>query len=120
MQKLINIRSLIGFTSLASIVLVALNLRIPILFVGAYLFFCIASFSFYAFDKFAAKCGWRRIPERNLLIADLLGGWAGGLIAQGIFRHKTKKRSFLMRFYASIAINLVSMAYIAEPLNTMQ
>lgn len=48
----------------------------------------------FAWDKLMAKFGWRRIPERTLLLMNLLGGFVGGWIGQFLFRHKTRKWVF--------------------------
>jgi uncharacterized membrane protein YsdA (DUF1294 family) len=35
----------------------------------------------------------------------LAGGWPGALIAQRLLRHKTKKQSFQVVFWATVALN---------------
>ncbi|TWT97482.1 DUF1294 domain-containing protein [Neorhodopirellula pilleata] len=50
----------------------------------------------------------RRISERTLLLASLLGGWPGGWWASRRFRHKTQKRSFRIRFVAVCMIHVVA------------
>ncbi|MNM87212.1 hypothetical protein D3C81_993870 [compost metagenome] len=37
----------------------------------------------------------------------LLGGWPGALLAQGLFHHKTSKRSFQRVFWATVVINIL-------------
>ena len=64
------------------------------------------SFILYGWDKSAAKQGKRRIPERRLLLSTLLGGWLGSLLAQGVFRHKTKKTSFKRKFFLCTLLNI--------------
>jgi uncharacterized membrane protein YsdA (DUF1294 family) len=49
----------------------------------------IATLALYGYDKHQATAGGTRIPE-----AALLGGSPGAVLAQGLFRHKTRKRSF--------------------------
>lgn len=61
----------------------------------------VVSASLYAVDKRRAVrnrsaqggAASRRIPERTLHLADLLGGWPGGLLARKTLRHKTDTRS---------------------------
>ena len=60
-----------------------------------YLLIVYAVMSFLAFilygaDKFKAKRGLWRIPERVLLGFALLGGAVGALVGMNLFRHKTK------------------------------
>lgn len=59
----------------------------------------------YFLDKRAARLRRRRIPEKTLLIAALLGGWPGGLIAGQWLRHKTQKASYRMAFAAASLVN---------------
>lgn len=60
----------------------------------AYLALGVVSIIVYWFDKRAAESGRWRVSERSLHIVDLIGGIAGGLVAQQLLRHKTSKRSF--------------------------
>ena len=51
-----------------------------------------------------------RIPERTLHLADLLGGWPGGLVARRVFRHKTDARAkagFVWTSRAIVAAHLL-------------
>jgi uncharacterized membrane protein YsdA (DUF1294 family) len=52
------------------------------------------SFGVYGFDKRAARRGDWRVTEASMHGIDLIGGIAGGLLGQLIFRHKTRKGSF--------------------------
>ena len=58
-----------------------------------YLILNIFAFVYFGSDKDKAKKGERRIPERNLLLAALLGPW-GALIGMYYFHHKTRKTRF--------------------------
>lgn len=60
----------------------------------AYLMLGAVSFAVYGFDKRAARRGDWRVSEASLHGIDLIGGIAGGLVAQLVFRHKTRKRRF--------------------------
>ena len=53
----------------------------------------------YWVDKRAAVRGAWRVPEINLHTLEFLGGWSGALLAQRLFRHKTKKRSYQTMFW---------------------
>jgi len=67
----------------------------------------IVAFYLYWKDKRAAVRGAWRVPERNLHIVELLGGWPGALLAQRWLRHKTKDRTFRIVFHAIIALHVV-------------
>ena len=54
----------------------------------------IINFLLFGYDKFQAKKGGWRIPERLLLTLSLLGGGVGGLAGMLVFRHKTRKTFF--------------------------
>ncbi len=53
----------------------------------------------FAFDKYCAIKDKNRVPERNLYLFSLIGGWFGGWVSMYLFRHKTNKTAFLIRFY---------------------
>lgn len=46
-----------------------------------------------------------RTPERTLHFLELLGGWPGGLIAQQVLRHKTRKLSYQLIFWSIVALH---------------
>ena len=48
----------------------------------------------YAWDKWRAKRGGRRVPEKTLHGLALLGGFAGAWAGMSLFRHKTQKPVF--------------------------
>lgn len=61
----------------------------------------IISFILYGLDKYKAIINKWRIPESVLLTISFLGGGIGSLLGMYIFRHKTKKKKFII-------INLIS------------
>jgi uncharacterized membrane protein YsdA (DUF1294 family) len=63
-------------------------------------------FVLYAVDKSAARGGRDRIPESTLLSLGFVGGWPGAIVAQQVFRHKTAKRTFRVRFWISVVANV--------------
>ena len=70
-------------------------------------------FVLYGVDKAAARAGRGRISESTLLSLGLVGGWPGAIVAQQVFRHKTSKRSFRVRFWLSVAANVGLWAWAA-------
>jgi uncharacterized membrane protein YsdA (DUF1294 family)/cold shock CspA family protein len=70
--------------------------RAPAWVLVAYLAFGVTSMGIYWFDKRAAQADRWRVSERSLHTIDLIGGIAGGLVAQQLLRHKTSKRSFAL------------------------
>lgn len=67
-----------------------------------YVFGSILSFWLYWADKNNALNARRRIPEKQLHLAELFGGWPGALVAQQVFRHKTRKASFQIVFWGIV------------------
>lgn len=68
---------------------------------------------FYLSDKAAAQRGHWRTPESTLHMIALFGGWPGALLAQGLFHHKTSKRSFQQVFWATVALNILGFIALA-------
>ena len=54
----------------------------------------VLSFALYQYDKQMAEAGAWRVSELHLHALDLAFGIPGGLLAQGILRHKSSKISF--------------------------
>lgn len=72
---------------------------------------CIAvnalTYGLFALDKRqAVRKAWR-VPERHLLVAVMLGGWVGALLAMRICRHKRKKTAFLLQFVLALVLHLL-------------
>jgi len=58
-------------------------------------------------DKRQARAGGWRTPEKVLHAVELLGGWPGALIAQQVWRHKTRKVSFQLVFWLIVLLHQV-------------
>jgi len=78
-----------------------LPLGILILYLGA----SLAAAIVYRVDKSAAQSGHWRTAESTLHALSLMGGWPGALVAQRLFRHKSRKVSFRVAFLATVALN---------------
>ena len=76
----------------------------------------LATFAAYGFDKRRATTGGRRVPERTLLVLAFLGGWPGSILAQRQFRHKTKKPTFLIAFWAVVVLHVALVGAVAYAL----
>lgn len=70
------------------------------------------AFGMYALDKKAARQNRWRIPEINMHLVALAGGWPGALLAQRAFRHKTRKQPFQMLFKATVVVNIAGLAWL--------
>ncbi len=46
-----------------------------------------------------------RTSERTLHLLELLGGWPGSLVAQQVFRHKTRKLSYQVTFWCIVGLH---------------
>lgn len=60
-----------------------------------FIVFDVLTFFLYLIDKFCAKMGWRRVPEKYLLLLALPGG-VGALSGMLLARHKIRKRYFVI------------------------
>ena len=69
----------------------------------AYAAMSLVALALYGFDKRRAESGGRRVRERTLHLVELLGGWPGALIAMRLFRHKTRKLSYLLVTWTIVA-----------------
>ena len=67
----------------------------------------LLAFGLYRYDKQQAKAGQWRTPEKILHGVELLGGWPGALVAQQMFRHKTRKLSYQLLFWLIVVVHQV-------------
>lgn len=72
----------------------------------------LVTFFAYARDKRAAKNGSWRITENTLHTLSLLCGWPAAIIAQQIFRHKTKKANFRVIFWFTVLVNSAGLLWL--------
>lgn len=69
----------------------------------------VVTFAVFGLDKWAARRGRPRVPERTLHGCALMGGSPGALLAQRLFRHKTAKASFQLVFWLIVLVQLVAL-----------
>ncbi len=63
------------------------------------------AFLLFAWDKFRAGGSARsRISELSLVAIGAIGGWPGGLVAMLLFRHKTAKLSFQLKYALAFVV----------------
>lgn len=83
-------------------------MSIPAAMVGClYLVMSLVSFVLYGLDKSRARRGGRRVPERTLHLFELLGGLPGALLAQRVFRHKSRKPAYQVVFIGIALLHVV-------------
>jgi uncharacterized membrane protein YsdA (DUF1294 family) len=57
-----------------------------------------ATFIAFGVDKWRASGSKQRISEFSLALLGALGGWPGGLLGMNVFRHKTGKVTFKLKY----------------------
>lgn len=65
------------------------------------------AFAFTATDKWFAIRNKNRISEKTLLGLVAVGGTIGSALAMLFFRHKTAKKTYLLKFYAIVFIQIL-------------
>ena len=60
--------------------------------------FSAVTFLAFGFDKWRASRSGSRVPESFLVMLGALGGWIGGLFGMNVFRHKTSKWTFKVKY----------------------
>jgi uncharacterized membrane protein YsdA (DUF1294 family) len=84
-----------GFTPPSIIEMTTLH---QVLFGWLALTSCV-TFMLFGYDKLkAGKLGQRRVSEFHLALLGAVGGWPGGLMGMLVFRHKTVKLSFQLKY----------------------
>jgi uncharacterized membrane protein YsdA (DUF1294 family) len=74
---------------------------------AAYGVISLLAFLLYWSDKRKARADHWRTPENVLHAVELAGGWPGALLAQQLFRHKTRKISFQLVFWIIVLMHQV-------------
>ena len=73
----------------------------------------VVTFALYGIDKYRAKKGRWRIPERTLLLLPLLGGSVGGILGMAAFHHKTRHWYFRVGLPAMFLLQAALSVYLA-------
>ena len=96
-----------AFVLAGTLILALVSGRAPLWLGGIYLVMSGISFGLYDADKHSAETGGWRTSEATLLGVDLIGGIIGGLIAQGLLRHKSRKPSYVATALVLSAVHLL-------------
>ena len=67
----------------------------------------VLTYALYASDKSHAEREKWRISEHNLHLCEFAGGWLGGFIAQRRLHHKSKKKSYQLKFWMIVIIHQI-------------
>lgn len=73
----------------------------------------VIGFLLNAFDKLQAKSYKKRIPETTLLTFVFFGGTLGSGLAMLLFRHKTSKTSYLIKFWLIVMLQILMFFFLA-------
>jgi uncharacterized membrane protein YsdA (DUF1294 family)/cold shock CspA family protein len=102
-------RTTLGLLAMAGVTVAWMAKLIPDWMMLAISGLSLLALIFYVSDKAAAQGNRWRTPESTLHMIALLGGWPGALLAQGLFHHKTSKRSFQRVFWATVVFNVIGL-----------
>jgi uncharacterized membrane protein YsdA (DUF1294 family)/cold shock CspA family protein len=89
--------------------------KLPVSVLGLYLGASAVAYIAYLLDKSAARTDQWRTKESTLHLFGLVGGWPGALLAQSILRHKSKKQSFQVVFWATVVLNCTALGWAFTP-----
>jgi uncharacterized membrane protein YsdA (DUF1294 family)/cold shock CspA family protein len=65
----------------------------------------ILTWAAYYHDKKRARSGGWRVPESNLHLLEIIGGWPAAFLAQRCLRHKSSKTSFKVVFWFIVLLH---------------
>lgn len=64
------------------------------------------AFTIIGYDKWLAVKNKRRISEKALFFWVVIGGTIGSLLGMLLFRHKISKRSYLLKFFLIVVLQV--------------
>lgn len=85
---------------------------LPVSILAAYGGVSLVLFVMYWIDKRAAQRGGQRTAENTLHLFEFCCGWPGALMAQQVFRHKTRKGSYQFVFWLAVLANLGALGWL--------
>ena len=74
----------------------------------------VVAFLSHGRDKWAARHGRARTPEARLHILELIGGWPGAGLGMLVFRHKTRKPSYLIVYWAIVVAWVAGLVFFRD------
>ncbi len=89
--------------------------KLPFAVLSLYSAASLITFLAYATDKSAAQQSQWRTSEGTLHLLGLCGGWPGALIARHVYRHKTRKQSFIATFWVTVVLNCGILLLVSLP-----
>ncbi len=72
----------------------------------------LITFGAYGLDKYKAKAGSWRIPEKTLLLLTAVGGSMGALLGMKVFHHKTMHKKFYIGVPLILVLQLLLIGWI--------
>ncbi len=102
-------------------ILILARWNVPIWVLVLYPAMSVATFFLYLLDKRAALEGTWRVRETTLLLAGMLGGWPGAVVAQQVLRHKNRKWEFQAAFWCLAVLNIaifLLLIWYKDPIST--
>ncbi|MCZ8230311.1 DUF1294 domain-containing protein [Flavobacterium sp.] len=73
----------------------------------------VLAFVLVGYDKIVAQKNRRRIPETILLTIVCFGGTVGSGLAMLLFRHKTSKTSYLLKFWLIVILQIMAICFVS-------
>lgn len=108
-------KSMFGIVFTAAVGAAEFIMHHSFLLIAIYAISSVITYLVYAIDKHAARKGAWRIPEAQLHLLALIGGWPGAMLAQQIVRHKSKKPSFRFVFWITVVLNSAAAIWLLSP-----
>jgi uncharacterized membrane protein YsdA (DUF1294 family) len=72
----------------------------------------LIAFVLIGYDKQQAIKNKNRISEKTLLTWVAIGGTIGSSLAMSIFRHKTAKTSYLLKFFGIVSLQIITIIFL--------
>ncbi|MDX2089093.1 MAG: DUF1294 domain-containing protein [Kofleriaceae bacterium] len=88
--------------------------HVTVAVMGAYALTSLITFVVFGFDKHRAAKKGRRVPERTLFGLTFAFGFPGAIAGMLVFRHKTRKRPFIVKTALIIVAHLVLVAMVVR------